>query len=289
MRAARPRRWARINIALPDDWHDPLIGLLAMYGFAGFEQHKISIDCYLDTLRWDARTKQAFQSLLTRFAHECSLPTIMWKARVFRETNWNRRWEAQAGIVEATPDIVIKPSWRKLRKKDRGKIVLHIDPKMSFGTGHHETTRLCLSLLEKYLIPGTTVIDLGTGTGVLAIAAAKLGARRVLALDNDPWCYENASENVRRNRVRDLVSVRQANVEKLGRHRFDLVVANIDLKTFSRCHRQLTAATRSGGTLILSGILSVDRKKLLALMPKSFRLLESRSEREWMAFAFHKL
>lgn len=163
-------------------------------------------------------------------------------------------WERQAGIVEATDRIIIKPSWKKLRKGDRGRIVLHIDPKMSFGTCHHETTRLCLFLLQEYVKRSGHVLDFGCGTGALAIAAVKLGARSALAVDNDLWAIRNARENVRKNRVR----VASRELFRLPDREFDLIVANIDLPTITNTLPLLVKKLRLEGVLILSGLLTSD-------------------------------
>lgn len=146
-----------------------------------------------------------------------------------REQNWNAQWERRAGIVEATDRIIIKPSWKKLGVRHKGKIVLRIDPKMSFGTGHHETTRLCLVLLQEYVKPGAHVLDFGSGTGIQAIAAVKLGARSALPIDSDEWAFENARENVKKNRVTRSVKVIKGDLQRVRTRKVDLVVANIDM------------------------------------------------------------
>jgi ribosomal protein L11 methyltransferase len=203
-----------------------------------------------------------------------------------REKNWNAAWERTVGIVEATDRIIIKPSWKRLRTKDRTKIVLHIDPKMSFGTGHHETTRLCLALLERHLRAGNSVLDVGTGTGILAIAARKLGARRVLAIDTDDWSVSNAQENVIKNGVAPQVTVRKSALNTIHAQRFDLVLANIDFPTISRSLTKLTSFLSRNGILILSGLLVSDLEQLLDLLKRQSAIpIELIAENEWAALA----
>lgn len=286
----KPKAWKQITLAAPAHTHDLLIGSLTTLGFNGFLQEEESLAAFIDRREWDRRKATALRRLVARARER--FPAI--GARVFqqeiKEKNWNAAWERSAGIVEATNRIIIKPSWRKLRKKDRGKIVLHIDPKMSFGTGHHETTRLCLSLLERHLSPGASVLDIGTGTGVLAIAARKLGARRVLALDIDPWSVENAQENVKKNGVAPYVSVQRGGFNKLFKRTFNLVLANIDYPTISRSLTALLDSLSPRGTIILSGLLTSDLTQFLRLLKHASVVpVEVIAENEWAALALVKL
>ncbi|RPI03198.1 MAG: 50S ribosomal protein L11 methyltransferase, partial [Ignavibacteriae bacterium] len=192
--------------------------------------------------------------------------------------------------VEATPHIIIKPTWKKLPARHRKKLVLHIDPKMSFGTGHHETTRLSLSLIEHFLEPGMSVLDFGTGTGVLGIACIKLGAKSVFAVDNDEWAIENTKENVKKNGVQKQMTVRSGSVSRIPRRRFDLLVANIDFRTISRFVSSLAARTRKNGIMILSGILTGDLPILLKLFAKNSLVpLELVDENEWTSIALRRM
>ena len=169
-------------------------------------------------------------------------------------------------------------------------MVLHIDPKMSFGTGHHETTRLSLGLLERFLEPNMNVLDFGTGTGVLAIACVKLGAKSAYAVDNDEWSIENAHENVKKNRVQNRVSVKFGSISVVPRRRFDLIVANIDFQTIARYVSSLRARVCAQGIIILSGILTSDLPALLkifahhALVP-----VELVNENEWTSIVLRKM
>ena len=173
-----------------------------MLGFAGFAQEEKLIKCIIPKQKWNKALINKFELVLSKFKIEFPALDLSYSGSIIHEENWNKKWEKQTGIVEATPHIIIKPSWKKLPNRHLKKLVLHIDPKMSFGTGHHETTRLSLSLLERFLEPQMKVLDFGTGTGVLGIACIKLGAKSVFAIDNDKWAIENTIENVKRNGVR---------------------------------------------------------------------------------------
>ena len=286
----KPKVWKQITLAAPAHTHDLLVGTLAAIGFNGFLQEEETLAAFIERRRWNRKLAAALQRQIARAReHYPSIGAHVLQKDV-QEKNWNAVWERSAGIVEATNRIIIKPSWKKLRKKDRGKIVLRIDPKMSFGTGHHETTRLSLSLLERHLSSGASVLDVGTGTGVLAIAARKLGARRVLALDIDPWAVDNATENIKKNGVASSVSVRRGEFDKLPKRKFDLVLANLDYPTVSRSLGTLTGTIAPRGTIILSGLLTSDLPSLLRLLKNSSVVpVEVIAENEWAALALRKL
>ncbi len=288
-RTVKKKQWIEITIDATAPYQDLLIGQLAAIGFDGFLQQDVSFSCYTDLARWRKAANSQFGSTLESFEREFKGHHFPWKTRTITEQNWNARWERSIGIVEATSRIIIKPSWKKLRKQDRGKIVLHIDPKMAFGTGHHETTRLSLTLLEEYLHAGDRILDFGCGTGVLAISAIKLGARAALAVDNDRWATENASENVARNRVHRRVSIREGDAKSLPKRSFDLIIANLDLPTISRSLRSLVGRLKPRGSLILSGLLVSDLDEFMNIVShQGIVPLEIINENEWVAIALTK-
>lgn len=278
------KQWTEITIALPAPQQDLLIGQLALLGFQGFLQEEYTLSCYLPRKRWTPGLRQSYVNVIENFRREFAGVDCSWKASTINEKNWNAAWEKGIGIVEATSRMIIKPSWKKIRKRDKGKLVLHIDPKMAFGTGHHETTRLCLVLLEEQLRPGTRVLDFGTGTGVLAIAASKLGARSAFGIDNDPLAIDNAVENVRKNRVAHLVKLKRGDAAKLPAKSFDLITANIDLPTITTSLKALLAHLKPGGILIVSGLLLSDLSRFMDLIShQGIVPLEIMSENEWAA------
>ncbi len=281
------RTWYCIHLLLPTQLQDLLIGQLVPLGFEGFEQLPDSIDGYVRAKRWDRATARRFRNVLERFQREFPSAPVRSTLRRVREENWNKKWEAQAGIVRVTKQILIKPSWQTLPARDRGKIVLHIDPKMSFGTGHHETTQLSLQMLEETMFRGATVLDFGTGTGVLAIAAARLGAKHVDAVDVDEWSVVNARENILRNRVQRTVRIKRGSVAVVPRRRYDIVVANVDAPTLERLLPGLAKRIRARGTVILSGLLVTDLDRIRRHASRAgLQVGEIVRKNEWIAILF---
>ncbi len=284
----RPHRWIQIRFRVSPPHQDMLVGLLANLGFTGFIQEDDFLTAYAPSKRWTTKLKETLATTLTRLSIRFPALDIRYHVQSLKEENWNARWERSAGIIEATKRIVIKPTWKKLRPRDRGKVILHIDPKMSFGTGHHETTRLSLTLLEERLPKGGAVLDLGCGTGVLSIAASKLGARSVWAVDNDDWACRNARENVKRNRVKG-VRIIQGTLHDIPARSFDLILSNIDLPTNLKFLPSLIRKTAPGGILILSGMLATDLPRLLnALRGRRLIPTDCIEENEWIAVALGK-
>ncbi len=129
------------------------------------------------------------------------------------QKNWNKEWEKGINVIHVSDKIVIKPTFKKY-KAQPGEIVITIDPKMSFGTGEHQTTKLVLNELEKEIKGGEKVLDVGSGTAILSIAALKLGAEQAIAIDNDEWCYDNAWENAELNMVVNKIDIKTGEIKE---------------------------------------------------------------------------
>jgi len=282
--------WVQVVIRIDEHYQDLLIGLLVLTGFTGFVQEEKFLQCTMPKQKWNTAFKIKFEALITKFKKEFPSLDLSYSHKLIHEENWNKKWESQTGIVEATPHIIIKPSWKKLPIRHAKKLVLHIDPKMSFGTGHHETTRLSLSLIERFLEQHMKILDFGTGTGVLGIACIKLGAQSVFAVDNDPWAIENTKENVKRNAVQKRMIVRLGSISCIPRRNFDLIIANIDFRTIIRFITTLASRTRKEGIIILSGILTNDMPVLLKLFAKNALIpIELVNENEWTSVALRRM
>ena len=201
------------------------------------------------------------------------------------EEDWGRAWKENFKPIRAGTRIVVKPPWEPWPSSPE-ECVIEISPKMAFGTGSHETTRLCLEMLERFLKPGLSVLDVGTGSGILAIAAVKLGASRAAAVDVEEESVENARENLQLNGIEDCVTVRLGSLEILPAEPYDLILANIDRITLAHMLPKFSSFGHPGTIVILSGILAEEKRIFGDLLEQSpFKLIESRELGEWVGFA----
>lgn len=176
-------------------------------------------------------------------------------SRVIRDSGWAGAWKAHARPIKIGR-LTVVPSWMPNRA-GRGRTVVRLDPGMAFGSGEHPTTQLCLAAIERHMRGGATVIDVGTGSGILAIAAARLGAARVLAIDNDPVAVAVARANVRANRAGSRVSIRTAAGLARVRLRADLIVGNLTAESLPGILADCSRCLRPGGWLIACGFSNV--------------------------------
>ncbi len=199
--------------------------------------------------------------------------------------NWNEEWESKINIIEISENLVIKPSFKDYDAKPNQTIIT-IDPKMSFGTGEHQTTKIMLQLLEKYVPNVKSVLDLGSGTGVLGIAASKLGAEKVICIDNDEWCYLNAKENVEKNNAAN-VEIINGELKDLKNVKFDLVLANINKHILLEIFNEIKNVCTPNGILILSGLLESDYDEIKRqYIQIGFTALEFLQKDEWIGIVF---
>ena len=177
---------------------------------------------------------------------------VSWKA--VADEDWAETWKEFFHTEKIGARTVIKPTWEEYEAK-AGEIVVELDPGAAFGTGQHATTSLCIRALEDLVRPGMTVFDVGTGSGVLAIVAAKLGAKRVEAVDFDPVAVRVARENVRQNGAENVVHTERSDLLKSVAGEADLIIANIIADIIVRLFGEVEGSLAAGGTMLLSGII----------------------------------
>ncbi|MEX0782737.1 MAG: 50S ribosomal protein L11 methyltransferase [Dehalococcoidia bacterium] len=211
-------------------------------------------------------------------------PAVELTAKPIYEEDWAVSWREFFGVVD-TGKVVIVPSWIE-HEVEPGQVAILLDPGRAFGTGHHETTRLCLRALADLVKPGMRVLDVGTGSGVLAIAAVKLGAEHVDAIDIDPIAAEVAAENFAINGVTGQVAISAGTLAAAG-PAYDLIVANISTEANIGMAMAFATVAMPGAHLVLSGILSQDADRVVAAMESAgFVHRETREERDWAQFHF---
>ena len=200
-----------------------------------------------------------------------------------RESDWAENWKQYYKPLRAGETLVVKPSWEAYEPRP-GDRVIQMDPGMAFGTGTHETTAMCLALVEKYVAPGDNVLDIGTGTGILAIAAAHMGAASVLAIDLDPVAVRVARENVRANGVESVVSVREGDLLGGVSRTCQLIVANIIADAIINLARDVVRFMAEGGAFVASGIIRDRRADVAAALDAAgLRIVDELCLGEWVA------
>lgn len=242
------------------------------------------------TISFEAKEtlEETVKNFLQHLVESAIINSFEYSAKTFEEINWNEEWEKNLKVIKVTERIVIKPSFRDYYPTP-DEIVITIDPKMSFGTGEHQTTKLMLSLCEKFIEPKTRVLDVGTGTGVLAIASVLLGAESALGIDNDEWCYENALENIDQNHVYGNVEFRLAEIGNIAEHDFDFLFANIQKDVLLHIAKDIAAKVKEGGKIILSGLLFTDEADILECYTKlGLSFIDKMQLDEWIALVFKK-
>ena len=210
--------------------------------------------------------------------------SLQLELRSVNDQSWTDVWKKYFKPFYAADHLVVKPTWEPFDPAP-GDRVIEIDPGMAFGSGTHETTGMCLSMLEEVISGGEEVIDVGTGSGILAIGAALLGAGRVLATDIDPDAVRVAAENVRNNHVDHIVSVTQGNLLDHVSTVCDICVANIISDVIISFAAPLMPHIRPGGLFLCSGIVSVRAEEVAqALTDAGYEILRKQTRGEWTAF-----
>ena len=205
----------------------------------------------------------------------------------FDNRDWNKEWEKTIEPIYINDRLIIYPSWKKEELKNpEGKILIEIDPKMSFGTGHNETTQLILSMMCDYIEPAdNTMLDYGCGTGILAITGVKLDIKEAVAIDIDEDSVENAKEYFQKNNTSDKIKLYQSDITGIEETGFDVVAANITsgviIPNLSNIYNKL----KENGKLFITGILTEETQELTNnLTNNNFMLKEIRNKAEWSGF-----
>lgn len=205
------------------------------------------------------------------------------------EEEWATAWKKYYHPVKISEKFTIVPTWEEYEPVSTDELIIELDPGMAFGTGTHPTTVLCIQALERTVQQRDTIIDVGTGSGVLSVAAAMLGAEQVTALDLDPVAVESARLNVKLNKVHEKVEVKQNNLLDDMTGPVDLVVANILAEIILRFHHEAANIVKPGGYFITSGIIKNKKDEVRnALIEAGFIIEETLVMEDWVAYIARK-
>ncbi len=275
--------YLRVEFELSPDLHELFIAELMDLDFYGFEQFDDKLVAYIEKKRFNDSNREYLEQLIAAYSGD----SIM-EFEDIPEQNWNETWERTIQ-PQRIGRFLVKPTW-STESPAGDEILLEIDPKMSFGTGYHATTRLMLQQIQKIDLSGKTVLDAGTGTGILAIAAIKLGAKKAVGFDIDTWSRDNALENILLNKVENSVEIRFGGIDTIDENEaFDLVLANINRNVLVEMIPDLVDHTNEGGVICLSGLLETDEdavRDVLSELP--VEVTDIQHEEEWIAIQIRK-
>lgn len=225
-----------------------LIAELGEVGFESFVENEKGVLAYIQQVDWNETILTDIQIL------QSSEFEISYTHKLIEQVNWNEEWEKNFHAIEVDELVSIRAPFHQ---NPHLKYDIVIEPKMSFGTGHHETTHMMIQHLLEADLNNKHVLDMGSGTGILAIFASMKGANHVDAIDIDDWCFENSIENVERNNCKNI-SIFKGNVDLLNDKNYDLIIANINRNVLLADMAQYAKCLNSDGILLLSGFYMED-------------------------------
>ncbi|MBP1721097.1 MAG: ribosomal protein methyltransferase [Deltaproteobacteria bacterium] len=301
-------KWLKFAITTPPEFAEGLSNFLTELGTQGVFQEELDISAFTDTPEPPSKivlnafipSKASDQSLiasLTTYINSLSdlfpdLERPQLATEIIVDPDWEEQWKKYFKPLRVTRSIVIKPTWERYQATSRDTVI-DIDPGMAFGTGQHPSTWMCLEAMEEILLKDRSfrewrVLDVGTGTGILGIAAAKLGAKSVMCVDIDPQAVEIAHQNVAVNRVGDRVVIINSDVVKI-KGTFELIVANLTADALVKIKSHLVKMMEPGGYLILSGIIEQNRKDIeKAFLKDKLTTHRAITDKEWLSYVFKK-
>jgi ribosomal protein L11 methyltransferase len=266
-----------INFNTPkqDDTSEIIAAWLSEIGFVSFSDTDEGLEAFIPETDYDEASVAEKMEWIN-----AQIP-IAWETHFIVYKNWNEEWEKNYQPVVIDGRCRIRAPFHPPDPVLDFDLV--IEPKMSFGTAHHETTRMMISLILEADWPGKVFLDMGCGTGVLAVLASKMGGKNGLAIDNDTWAYENTKENLRRNMVSNVTAF-LGDEQLIEDHQFDVILANINRNILLQQIPAYLKALKPGGKIFMSGFYEEDVPVLLKAFDESgLKLLEKRTLNNWSA------
>jgi ribosomal protein L11 methyltransferase len=280
--------WQEVSLSVPFEYVEPISYLFDRYGYGlsmeddGTE--RIKLRTYLPS---DARQRYSHIEVGVKLANILEPLGELQVTPLDNDADWQNSWKEHFTLLHVGERLVIKPSWIDYEPEE-GEVLVELDPGLAFGTGYHPTTNTCLEVMEKLITPAAVVLDLGCGSGILTIAAVKLRAQKVVALDIDPQAIQASRQNFRRTRISNRVELDQGSLP----HRlappgaFDLAVANISSRGVRERAPDILPALKPDGVLIASGIIDEQLPETQeALMNAGFTDMKLWPREDWVTIS----
>ena len=280
----KPKNYSILNIRVSNLDTEFLPEFFFQRGCSGLEE--LSGDYWKIYFPGALSAKKLQRIVKSLSAFNASLDDADIKVHYHMNQDWLTEWKKFFKPIKIGKNIWVYPPWEKMTPST-DNIHIVINPQMAFGTGHHETTQLMIELMEQYLNRGDVVLDVGTGSGILAILAKKSGAKCVYGIDIDTEAIANAKHNAELNDINEIVFI-EGSLEKISVNSFDLVLANINRLVLQQLLPNLIPRLNSNGILILSGLLEQDIPLIMKEISPSLTLLKNRKLKEWWALVCKK-
>jgi len=256
---------------------DILIAQLGEVGFESFVENEDGLSAYIQKIDWNEHILEDIQILNSKEFE------ITYTYRDIAPINWNKTWESNFNPIIVDDVCSVRAPFHE---KPNTQYDIVIEPKMSFGTGHHETTKMMIQHILKNDFTSKSVLDMGCGTGILAILAEKKGAKPIDAIDNDNWCYQNSLENVERNECKHI-TVLEGDAKLLKNRSYDVIIANINRNILLNDINAYASCLNKNGMLFLSGFYHEDITVIeQECQPHMLKLVEVIEENYWVALKF---
>ena len=266
-----------------EPWNEIIVADLSELPFESFMEEKSYLKAYIKKENFKASD---LQKCVSKWIKNVDL-NLQFEVAEIAKQNWNQVWEEQFEPISINNNLHLLAPFHV--KENYEGLIIEIEPKMSFGTGHHQTTFLMCEEISKLSLKNKHVLDMGSGTGVLAILAEKHGAKDILAVDIEPWAVENCAENTKRNKCKNVRSI-NGDIDAIEKNKFDVIFANINknvllthLPTYSKC-------LNHSGILLLSGFFQTDINELiLAAKNQNLIITSSNNKDGWALLSFNKI
>ncbi|CAC5819229.1 Ribosomal protein L11 methyltransferase [Staphylococcus aureus] len=249
----------------------------------------VRLKAYFNELTYDDKLRQRIKDELLNL-DELDQHNVQFSEQIIAETDWENEWKNYFHPFRASKKFTIVPSWETYAKEADEELCIELDPGMAFGTGDHPTTSMCLKAIETYVLPQLSVIDVGTGSGILSIASYLIGVKRIKALDIDEMAVSVAKENFRRNHCETLIEAVPGNLLKDETEKFDIVIANILAHIIDEMIDDAYNTLNEGGYFITSGIIKEKYEGIQSHMERvGFKIISEQHDNGWVCLVGQKV